>query len=140
MPELEIAPERVAWIILKLRGIEGKVAPAEFNRDEDEEGDDPIADALESRHDDPEIREVAGFIASLDLDEQIDLVSLMWVGRGTYDVDEWDAAREAAADGRTTSTARYLLGTPMASDYLADGLVAFGIDPENLESADSDEG
>lgn len=140
MPELEIAPESVAWIITKLRGLEGKVAPAEFNRDEDEEGDDPIADALESRNDDPDIREVAGFVNSLDVDEQVDLVSLMWVGRGTYDVEDWDAAREAALDGRTTSTARYLLGTPMAADYLADGLAAFGFDPADLESDAADKG
>ena len=138
MPELEIAAERVAWIIQKLRSVEGKVAPAEFERDADGEGDDPTADALETRVDDPEVREIASFIRSLDVDEQVDLVALMWVGRGTYDVEEWDAAREAALDGRTTSTARYILGTPMASDYLADGLSSFGIDPSDVDADDSE--
>lgn len=140
MPDLEIWPEKVAWIILKLQAFEGKVAPYELDSEKDDPGEDEIADALENRKDDPVVRELAGFISALNEDEQIDLVALAWVGRGTYDIDEWEDARATAGQERTTSALRYLLGSPLAADHLAEGLSAFGIDPAAVETAVSEEG
>jgi hypothetical protein len=140
MPDLQISPEKVAWIILKLQAFEGKVAPYDNDDENDDAGEDQIADALENRNDDPVVKELTGFIDALNVDEQLDLVALAWVGRGTYEIDEWDDAREAAADEKTTQTVRYLLGTPLAADHLAEGLVAFGIDPAEIEANVSAEG
>jgi len=140
MPDLQISPEKVAWIILKLQAFEGKVAPYDTDDENDDAGEDQIADALENRNDDPVVKELTGFIDALNVDEQLDLVALAWVGRGTYEIDEWDDAREAAADEKTTQTVRYLLGTPLAADHLAEGLVAFGIDPAEIEANVSAEG
>ncbi len=140
MPDLQISPEKVAWIILKLQAFEGKVAPYDTDDENDDAGEDQIADALENRNDDPVVKELTGFIDALNVDEQLDLVALAWVGRGTYEIDVWDDAREAAADEKTTQTVRYLLGTPLAADHLAEGLVAFGIDPAEVEANVSAEG
>ena len=75
-----------------------------------------------------------GFISALNEDEQIDLVALMWLGRGDGTVDEWDELRGRAVEARgeygnaRAETARYLLGEPMLGDFLADGLDELGID------------
>lgn len=140
MPDLQISPEKVAWIILKLQAFEGKVAPYDVDAENDDPGEDQIADALENRNDDPVVRELAGFIGALNEDEQIDLVALVWLGRGTYTLEEWDDARTEAEGARSTSTVHYLLGTPLAADHLAEGLSAFGIDPAVVEANVSAEG
>ena len=50
----------------------------------------------------------------------------MRLGRGDGGIEEWDDLRREAADGRNDRTAAYLLGEPLVSDYLAEGLDAFG--------------
>jgi hypothetical protein len=140
MPELQISAEKVAWLILKLEAYEGKVAPYDTDAENDNPGEDEIADALENRNDDPVVAEIVDFIQSLDEDEETDLVALMWVGRGTYTVDEWAEARRTARSERTSSTAGYILGSPLAADELAEGLNAFGIDPAEVEANVSAEG
>ena len=42
-------------------------------------------------------------------------------------------ASDTARAERTTRTERYVLGMPLLADYLAEGLEAFGIDPEEAE-------
>ena len=81
----------------------------------------------DARHDDPVVREITGFINAMTEDEQIDLVALVRLGRGDGSIEEWDDLRREAADGRNNRTAGYLLGQPLVSDYLAEGLDAFGL-------------
>jgi Protein of unknown function (DUF3775) len=67
-------------------------------------------------------------------DEQLDPVTLMWLGRGDGTVDEWDDLRARAAEARAEYKAprreavQYLLGEPMLGDLLADGMDELGID------------
>ena len=86
-----------------------------------------MIDVLEDSADDLVVREITGFINALSEDEQIDLVALMWLGRGDGSIEEWDDLRRQASDSRNGRTARYLLGEPMLGDFLADGLDAFGL-------------
>jgi hypothetical protein len=130
MPELQIAPEKVGWLILKTRAFDTKVAPLIPS---DESSDDDEIEILENRQQDPDVAEVTGFIRALNEDEQIDLVALAWVGRGTFDIEDWDEARRTAREEKTTRTEHYLLGMPLIADYLAEGLEAFGIDPGEAE-------
>ncbi len=51
-------------------------------------------------------RELVSFINGLNEEEQINLVALAWVGRGTYDIDEWDEARSTRRAPNTTSVRR----------------------------------
>jgi hypothetical protein len=89
--------------------------------------DDNMIDVLEDDGDDPVVGEITGFINAMTEDEQVDLVALMRLGRGDGTIEEWDDLRREAADGRNNRTASYLLGEPLVSDYLAEGLEAFGL-------------
>ena len=42
----------------------------------------------------PEVdyRALVEFVAGLNVEEQTDLLALIWLGRGDYELDEWDAA------------------------------------------------
>jgi len=60
-----------------------------------------------------------------NVDEQIDLVTLAWLGGGDGDLDSWDELRSEART-HNNHTAAYLLGTPLLADYLEDALSQFG--------------
>jgi len=130
---LEIAPEKVAHVIIKAREYAAKVGawndtPAEGDADED-----PAA-ILEDFASDPTRRELAGFIAALNDDEQVHLVALTWIGRGTFEPEELDDAVDTARHERVNSTARYLLGMPLLADYLEEGLEKLGFSVDDVES------
>lgn len=79
---------------------------------------------------DTELSEIAEFIDNLNDDEKIDLVVLMWIGRGSFEPDELEQARLDAQREASHKTSEYLLSTPLVADYLADGLEALGLTPE----------
>src|SRR5882757_10007617 len=127
MPELAISAEKVGFLIEKAR--EFDVKDTASDPDSGSNGaDDDMIDVLEDNGSDPVAREITGFINALTEDEQIDLVALMRLGRGDATIEEWKDLRREAADGRNGRTASYLLGEPLVSDYLAEGLDAFGLD------------
>jgi len=67
------------------------------------------------------------------IDEQVHLVALAWVGRGTFSADEFDEAVEIARHERVNTTSRYLLGMPLLADYLEAGLELLGISVEDAQ-------
>jgi hypothetical protein len=126
MPELAISAEKVGFLIEKMR--EFDVKEGDTDPDSGSNGaDDNMIDVLADNGDDPVQREISGFINAMSEDEQIDLVALMRLGRGDGGIEEWDELRREAADGRNNRTANYLLGEPLVSDYLAEGLEQFGL-------------
>ena len=130
MPELDISAEKVAWIILRAREQEGKVAPFMNDREAVDEQGGAI---LENRPRDATEKELRGFFAALNEDELTNLVALCWIGRGTYDIEDWQEALSMARAERTNSTADYLLKTPDLGDLLENGLEAFDIRAAELE-------
>jgi hypothetical protein len=96
--------------------------------------DDGMAEMLESHPGHLAEEEMATFISSLGEDEQIDLVTLAWVGRDDYSAEEWDDVRQQAAEAHNNETARYLIGMPLLADYLEAGLATLGYSVEELES------
>lgn len=130
MPELDISAEKVAWIILRAREMEGKVAPFMNDREAMDEQGGAI---LENRARDATEKELRGFFAALNEDELANLVAICWIGRGTYDIEDWPEALATARAERTNSTADYLLKTPNLSELLESGLEAFGIRAAELE-------
>jgi hypothetical protein len=126
MPELAISAEKVGFLIEKMREFDVKEGVSD--PDSGSNGaDDNMIDVLEDDGNDPVAGEITGFINAMTEDEQIDLVALMRLGRGDGSIEEWDDLRHEAADGRNRRTASYLLGEPLVSDYLAEGLDAFGL-------------
>ena len=67
-------------------------------------------------------------------DEQVSLVALMWIGRGTCESDELDDAIATARSERVNKTSAYLLGVPLLSDYLEEGLQKLYFSVEDSES------
>ena len=126
MPDLAISPEKVGFLIEKAREFDAKEASTDPDSGSNA-SDDNMIDVLTDNGDDPVVREITGFINSLSEDEQIDLVALMRLGRGDGSIDEWTDLRREAADGHNSRTASYLLGEPLVSDFLAEGLDQFGL-------------
>jgi hypothetical protein len=131
--ELEIAPEKVAHVIIKAREFDAKVGAWDASPEDGDSEEDPSA-ILEDLSNDPTAAEIAGFIDALNDDEQVHLVALAWVGRGTFEAEEFDEAVETARSEQTGSTAAYLLGLPLLADYLEEGLEKLGYSPNDVES------
>lgn len=74
-----------------------------------------------------------GLIEAMDEDELVDLVALMWIGRGDFEPEEWDDARRTAFEEATTPTGSYLKGTDHLADHLEAGLEAMGISSTDAE-------
>ncbi len=127
MPELAISAEKVAFLIEKTREFDVKESTSDPDSGSNS-ADDNMIDVLQDNGEDPVVREITGFINAMTDDERIDLVALMRLGRGDGSIEEWDDLRREAADGDNRHTASYLLGEPLVSDYLAEGLDAFGLD------------
>jgi len=137
---MNIALETVCYVINRARELTadlsalgddepGKHAADDIMRDDLPE-DEEIAPAyLESaEHDD-----LKEYIDNLNDDEQIELVAIAWIGRGTYTSDDWDEAVETATDEHTSHTAAYLLGQPLLADELEEGLSELGLSCEDVE-------
>jgi hypothetical protein len=125
--ELGINPDKVCHIIAKARAFDAK----EDVSDPDSGSnaiDDGMADVLEDLPDsvDATRLELVEFIRALDEDEQLNLVALAWLGRGTYEISEWREALSVARSEHNKRTAEYLLHLPLLGDYLEEGLAAFG--------------
>jgi hypothetical protein len=126
MPELTISPEKVGFLIEKAREFDVKEEVSD--PDSGSNGaDDEMIDVLEDNGRDPVVREITGFINALTVDEQLDLIALMRLGRGDGSIDEWKDLRRDSAEEADGGTAKYLLGEPMLGDFLADGLDEFGL-------------
>lgn len=128
LPALAISPDKVCFIIVKAREFDAKDIVTEPDTGSNP-SDDNMISVLEDHGDDPVLAELTSFISDLSEDEQIDLVTLAWLGRDDNTIEDWQALRDEAAGAhrtRTGHTARYLLGMPLLGDYLDEGLSMFG--------------
>ena len=96
-------------------------------------GDDDMSYGRGGRGETTDRAELAGFIRDLNIDEQIDLVALTWLGRGDGDLSDWRQLRIQAAQAHNQNTASYLIGTPMLADYLEEAMEQFGKSSEEFE-------
>ena len=131
-PALAISPEKVCFISVKARQFDAKdivTIPDEGSN----ATDDGMISVLENHRDDPVVQELRGFIGALTEDEQVDLVALAWLGRGESTVEDWDELRAEARRAHNNRTASYLLGMPLLSDHLEDGLSELGLSCEEFE-------
>lgn len=122
---LTIALEKVCFLIIKAREFDAKMEP-----EVPEPGDNPTDDAdrevLFDYPDDPTVEEIRGFIESLNEDELVEILALVWVGEGDYDIDEWQSALADARDNPDERRAEALLSIPLLGDFLAEGLAEMG--------------
>ena len=125
---LEISPKKVAQVIVRSREFDAKVA--RWDGPGDSKGSETI---LESRSSDATEQELRAFIRGMNDDEKASLVAVAWIGRDSFDPAELEEAIETAKSEATSPTEDYLLGIPLLSDYLEDGLDALGISVEEAE-------
>jgi len=129
---LNINSETICFIIGKAREFQAKeeiVIPEVPLSSSDDWALQILADHV----DDPCLREVEETVRDLEPDQQAELIALMWLGRGDYDLPEWDDAVRDAADslGDLGAPGAYLLAHPLVADFLQDGLDQHGASCEN---------
>ncbi len=123
---ITIDPDKVCHIIVKARAFDAKEEVVEEDYGSNP-ADEDMREVLQDYPDDPTYEELREFINALNEDEQIELVALTWLGRGSFTTEEWEEAKAEAGRAHNERTAEYLLGMPLLADYLAEGLAAFGL-------------
>ena len=131
-PTLTISSESVCFIIVKARefDVQDVLTDSESGSNATDDG---AASVLEAHADDLTHKELVAFITALSEEEQADLVALLWLGRGDGTMEDWDDLRDEAQRQHNNRTATYLLGEPLLSDHLEDGLSQFGFSCEDFE-------
>ncbi len=128
---LTIRPQKVVRVMLMARTWNAKVESWANGEPPGDAVDDPGV-VLAAIPGDTTRDALVEYIGGLNEDEQSELVAIAWIGRGTFDVDDWDEAVQTARAERVNDTADYLLGMPMLADYLSNGLEALGYAVDDL--------
>src|ERR1700681_1166661 len=125
-PTLSISTEKICFVVVKAREFDVKDVDTTLD-DGSNPTDDRMIEVLEDRPDDPVVQELVAFIEAMSEDEQVDLVTLTWLGRGDGTLEDWDDLRAEAARVHNRRTARYLLGLPLLPNHLEDAMSQFGM-------------
>ncbi|PWL18637.1 hypothetical protein DKP76_06015 [Falsochrobactrum shanghaiense] len=133
MVELANNIDNLEYIISKAREYDVQVPTVDENSGSNA-ADDGDVDIFDASPDNPTRKELVAAIRSLNEDQKMELLALMWVGRGDFSADEWEDALNMASERHNGREAKYLLGTPLLGDYIEEGLVALGIDVETYEN------
>jgi uncharacterized protein DUF3775 len=128
--QLTLSPETAFFIIVKAREFDEQVAPSDPDSGSNP-SDDREVDVLEEDPDDTVEQELDAALGGLNIDEQLDLMALTWLGRG--DFASFGEARKEAQDMRDKHIPTYLKGTPKLGDFLEEGLAQLGISLEDFE-------
>ena len=72
--------------------------------------------------------QLRAFIERMGEEEQAELVALFWIGRGSFEPEDFAEARATARAEATTPTADYLFGSPHFPDHIEAGAEAMGLD------------
>ena len=127
---LNLSADTVCFVISKAKEFQAKeevVIPEVPNNPSDDWARQILADHL----DDLTMDELRATIDDLDRDQQADLIALMWLGRGDYDLSEWEQAVDEANDAIGEDPTSYLLAHPMVADYLTEGLLQHDLSCED---------
>ena len=131
-PTLIISSESVCFIIVKAREFDVQDVVADPDSGSNA-SDDKMATVLEAHADDLTQKELMAFINALSEEEQTDLVALLWLGRGDGTMEDWNDLRDEAQRQHNNRTAAYLMGEPLLSDHLEEGISQFGFTCEEFE-------
>jgi hypothetical protein len=128
--QLTISLEQAFFIIVKAREFDEQVESTDPDSGSNP-ADDREVDVLEEGADNPVQQELEEALDALNVDEQLDLIALTWLGRGEY--SSFAEAREEASDMRDKHIPEYLIGTPKLGDFLEEGLAQLGYSLEDFE-------
>ena len=134
--ELSVSLEVVCRLIVRARELEAQVPGIQTDEDEDPQDTDDGLSVIEDEADEVVSAEMIALMDDLGDDQIAEILALAWVGRGTYDVSEWDEALEEANDSGGESPADQLMEMPMLAAYLDAGLAAFDLSCEGIGQID----
>lgn len=118
-------------IIIRARENEAQVPAADPDEDADNvdnydsESEAGALSALEDEINTGVEEELRAILEDLADDQLAETLALAWVGRGTYDVSEWDDAFGEASDTDPETAVDELMDMPLLASHLEAGLVAF---------------
>jgi hypothetical protein len=135
--------ETLCRIIIRARENEAQV-PAE-DPDEDADNVDDLDDGdggegslsvLEDELNTGVEEELRAILEDLADDQLAETLALAWVGRGTYDVSEWDEAFSEANDTDPETSVDELMDMPLLASHLEAGLTAFDYSCDGIGQLD----
>ena len=129
---LQIPLEQLAYIVEKAREFDAETEPVDVDSGSNPSDDRDVA-ILEGTPDNPTRQELAAALDTLDDDQRVEILALMWLGRGDYGRDDWRAALAQAREVHNEAETEYLIGTPLLADYLEIGLDVLGYSLEDYE-------
>ena len=132
MPSLSISSEKVCFLVVKARAFDVQDVDTEQD-DGSNPTDDRMIDVLEESKDNPVAQEIRVFIAELGEEEKADLIGLLRLGRGDGTIEDWQALRDEGLREHRGRIAAYLMGEPLLSDHLEEGLSQFGFSCAEFE-------
>lgn len=122
---LNLPLDTLGFIIAKAREFDAETAPVDEDSGSNP-SDDAERDILEDTEDNPTRVELVDAIDSLSNLQKVELLALMWLGRGDFAKEDWRDALAEAERAHDEKTTDYLVGTPLLADYPEEGLVQLG--------------
>ncbi len=122
---LKTSLEQLAYIIEKAREFDAETAPVDSDSGSNPSDDKDVA-ILEDTGDNPTEQELTAALDALDDEQRVELLALMWLGRGDFERGEWREALARAREVHNEAETGYLIGTPLLADYLEEALDALG--------------
>jgi hypothetical protein len=123
---LNINPDIVCFIIVRAKEFHAKEGVTFNEKIPESEYEYDQFQILADHGDDLTYQEIKRVIEDLEPDQQVDLLTLMYIGRGDFDGNEWSAARKEAKNNLAPHLTKYLLSKPLIANYLENALEILG--------------
>jgi len=140
--ELLTPLEMICRLILRAKEMEAQVPVQDPDEDPDnvddfdDDAEDQALSVLEDELNSGVEEEMRATLDDLADDQLAEVLALAWVGRGTYDVSEWEDAFAEASDNDPESAIDELMDMPLLASHLEAGLAAFDYSCEGVGQAD----
>ena len=139
--DLQTPLETYCRLIIRAREMEAQVPAVDPDEDPDnvDDFDEDGGEALSSLEDELNSgveEEVRATLDDLADDQVAEALALAWIGRGTYDVSEWDEALSEATDIGPEGSVEELMDMPQLAAHLEAGLAAFDFSCEDMGQLD----
>jgi hypothetical protein len=139
--ELLTPLETYCRLILRAKEMEAQVPAQDPDEDPDnvDDFDDEGGEALSVLEDELNSgveEEIRVMLDDLADDQLAEVLALAWVGRGTYDVSEWDDAFAESSENDPESAIDELMDMPLLAGHLEAGLAAFDYSCDGVGQSD----
>lgn len=124
-PRLRNNPDDVCRLVQLARDFHARETLVAEDRPESP-ADVPATGVMEGYTEDAVVGEFRSIVADLEGAQQVELIALMWLGRGDYDFPEWHRALRRAEESWSDQAGNFLLMHPLLAEHLEGGLERFG--------------